>query len=56
MRDIEIPLESSIAVHSRTYQLQNKAEQEQLKRLVLENERRQGISEMQGECGFLEGG
>jgi hypothetical protein len=48
VRDIEIPIDSAIAVNSRTYQLQNKAEQEQLKRLVLQNERRQGLSEMQG--------
>jgi regulator of nonsense transcripts 2 len=42
-------MDSAIAVNSRTYQLQNKAEQEQLKRLVLQNERRQEQSEKQGE-------
>ncbi|RSH95137.1 hypothetical protein EHS25_000223 [Saitozyma podzolica] len=47
VRDIEIPMDSAIAVNSRTYQLQNKAEQEQLKRLVLQNERRQEQSEKQ---------
>lgn len=46
IRDIAIPLDSAIAVNSRTHQLKNKAEQEQLKRLVLQNERRQGQSEM----------
>lgn len=48
IREIAIPVDSAIAVNSRTYQLQNKAEQEQLKRLVLQNERRQGQSDMQG--------
>jgi regulator of nonsense transcripts 2 len=46
IRDIAIPLDSAIAVNSRSHQLKNKAEQEQLKRLVLQNERRQGQSEM----------
>lgn len=46
IRDIDIPLDSAIAVNSRTYQMKNKAEQEQLKRLVLQNERRQGQSEL----------
>ena len=48
MRSLDIPVDSAIAVHSRTYQMQSKAEQEHLKRLVLQNERRQGQSEMQG--------
>ena len=48
MRSLDIPVDSAIAVNSRSHQLQNKAEQEQLKRLVLQNERRQGQSEMLG--------
>lgn len=48
IRDIEIPMDSAIAVNSRTHQMQHKAEQEQLKRLVLQNERRQEKSEMHG--------
>ncbi len=49
IRDIAIPLDSAIAVNSRSYQMKNKAEQEQLKRLVLQNERRQGKDELQSE-------
>jgi regulator of nonsense transcripts 2 len=50
MRAVDIPADSAIAVNSRSYQLQNKAEQEHLKRLVLQNERRQEQSEKTGEC------
>ena len=41
-------MDSAIAVNTVSHQMQNKAEQEHLKRLVLQNERRQGMSEMQG--------
>ncbi|WRT69288.1 uncharacterized protein IL334_006272 [Kwoniella shivajii] len=40
IRSLDIPIDSTIAMNSRTYQAQSKAEQEQLKRLVLQNERR----------------
>nr|XP_031861440.1 uncharacterized protein CI109_003044 [Kwoniella shandongensis]KAA5528512.1 hypothetical protein CI109_003044 [Kwoniella shandongensis] len=47
VRSLEIPVNSTIAMNSRSYQAQSKAEQEQLKRLVLQNERRLERSEMQ---------
>jgi len=47
LRSLEIPAESAIAINSRSYQERNKAEQEQLKRLVLQNERRLEQSEIQ---------
>lgn len=40
-RSFAIPVDSAIAVNSMTAQERNKAEQEHLKRLVLQNERRQ---------------
>ncbi|WVR08877.1 hypothetical protein IAU60_005936 [Kwoniella sp. DSM 27419] len=40
MRSLDIPMDSTIAMNSRTNQAQSRAEQEQLKRLVLQNERR----------------
>lgn len=49
LRNLDIPLDSAIALNSMSHQQRNKAEQEQLKRLVLQNERRQGQSEMLGE-------
>ena len=49
MRNLDIPMDSTIALNIKTQQLQNKAEQEQLKRLVLQNERRQDLSERSGE-------
>jgi regulator of nonsense transcripts 2 len=49
MRSLDIPMESSIAVNVQNYQQQSLAERQHLKRLVLENERRQGQSEVQGE-------
>ena len=48
MRNLDIPLDSAIALNSMSHQQRNKAEQEQLKRLVLQNERRLEKSEMQG--------
>lgn len=38
---MDIPFDSTIASNVRTHQLASKAEQEQLKRLVLQNEKRQ---------------
>lgn len=49
MRPLDIPMESSIAVNLQNYQQQSLAERQHLKQLVLENERRQGQSEVQGE-------
>jgi len=54
MRNLDIPLDSAIAVNSMSHQQRNKAEQEQLKRLVLQNERRLEKSEMQGELVIRE--
>ena len=48
LRNLDIPVDSSIALNSMSHQQKNRAEQEQLKRLVLQNERRQEKSEMQG--------
>lgn len=41
MRSVDIPVDSSIASNVRTHQAASRAEQEQLKRLVLQNEKRQ---------------
>ncbi|OXM78214.1 hypothetical protein C364_04151 [Cryptococcus neoformans Bt63] len=48
LRTLAIPVDSTIALNTRTQQAQSKAEQEQLKRLVLQNERRLERSEMEG--------
>lgn len=40
MRSVDIPIDSSIASNVRTHQAASRAEQEQLKRLVLQNEKR----------------
>lgn len=42
-------MDSTIALNSKSQQAQSKAEQERLKRLVLQNERRLERSEMEGE-------
>ena len=41
MRQVDIPLDSNIANKVRSHKAQSKAEQEHLKRLVLQNEKRQ---------------
>lgn len=45
---MEIPLESSIAVNSLEKRAQDKEEQQQLKRLVLDYEQREEAAEKQG--------
>lgn len=45
---MEIPRESSIAMHTLEKRAQDKAEQQQLKRLVLDYEQREEASEKQG--------
>lgn len=50
---MEIPLESSIAVHTLEKRAQDKAEQQQLKRLVLDYESREEASEKQGTGPYL---
>ncbi|WWC72867.1 uncharacterized protein I206_106831 [Kwoniella pini CBS 10737] len=47
IRSLDIPVDSTIAMNSRSHQAQSKAEQEQLKRLVLQNERRLERAEVQ---------
>ncbi|KAF5370880.1 hypothetical protein D9758_002015 [Tetrapyrgos nigripes] len=45
-RQLAIPAESALAVHTRTAQLQDKVEQQQLKRLVLNYEQREEAEEL----------
>jgi len=45
-RELPIPATSNIAVHTRTAQLQDKVEQQQLKKLVLDYEQREEVEEM----------
>ncbi|KAF8322150.1 transcription factor [Clavulina sp. PMI_390] len=45
-RELGIPETSSLAVHTRTAQLQDKVEQQQLKKIVLDYEQREGVEEM----------
>lgn len=47
MRDLDIPMDSNIAVNLQNYQQQSLAERQQLKRLVLQNEARQEHAEVQ---------
>jgi regulator of nonsense transcripts 2 len=55
MRALDIPMDSNIAMKLQTNQLQSQAERQQLKRLVLQNEARQGQSEMQGRPHIVHG-
>lgn len=48
MRYLPIPSESALAVHTRSAQLQDKVEQQQLKRLVLNYEQNQEAEELKG--------
>ncbi|KAK1225711.1 mRNA decay protein [Marasmius sp. AFHP31] len=45
-RQLAVPSESALAVHTRTAQLQDKVEQQQLKRLVLDYEQREEAEEL----------
>ncbi|KAF9507074.1 hypothetical protein BS47DRAFT_1321476 [Hydnum rufescens UP504] len=45
-RELPIPATSNIAVHTRSAQLQDKVEQQQLKKLVLDYEQREEVEEM----------
>ncbi|KAK0504661.1 armadillo-type protein [Armillaria luteobubalina] len=45
-RQLAVPSESALAVHTRSAQLQDKVEQQQLKRLVLDYEQREEAEEM----------
>lgn len=48
MRYLPIPTESALAVHTRSAQLQDKVEQQHLKRLVLNYEQSQEAEELKG--------
>lgn len=43
-----MPEESALAVHTRSAQLQDKVEQQQLKRIVLDYEQREEAEELKG--------
>jgi len=45
---LAVPAESALAVHTRSAQLQDKVEQQHLKRLVLDYEQREEAEEMKG--------
>ncbi|WVW79596.1 hypothetical protein I302_101565 [Kwoniella bestiolae CBS 10118] len=47
IRSLNIPMDSTIALNSKSHQAQSNAEREQLKRLVLQNERRLERAEVQ---------
>ena len=48
IRQLAIPAESTLAVQTRTAQMQDKVEQQHLKRLVLDYEQREEAEEMKG--------
>lgn len=47
-RQIAVPAESALAVQTRTAQMQDRAEQQQLKRLVLNYEQREEAEDRKG--------
>ena len=47
-RQIAIPAESALAIQTRTAQMQDKVEQQHLKRLVLSYEQREEAEELKG--------
>lgn len=49
-REISVPAASPLAVHTRTAQMQDKVEQQHLKRLVLDYEQREEAEELKGEA------
>lgn len=49
MRQLAIPAESALAIQTRTAQLQDKVEQQHLKKLVLDYEQREEAEELRGE-------
>lgn len=48
MKQLAIPAESALAVQTRTAQLQDKVEQQHLKKLVLDYEQREEQEELRG--------
>lgn len=49
-RQLAVPAASALAVHTRSAQLQDKEEQQHLKRLVLDYEQREEAEEVKGAC------
>jgi regulator of nonsense transcripts 2 len=49
-REISVPAASALAVHTRSAQLQDRVEQQHLKRLVLDYEQREEAEELRGEA------
>ncbi len=49
-----MPAASALAVHTRSAQLQDKVEQQHLKRLVLDYEQREEAEELKGEAAISE--
>ncbi|EEB87073.1 hypothetical protein MPER_15739, partial [Moniliophthora perniciosa FA553] len=47
-RQLAVPAESALAVHTRSAQLKDKVEQQHLKRLVLDYEQREEAEELKG--------
>ena len=48
MRQLAVPASTALAVHTRSAQLQDKVEQQHLKRLVLDYEQREEAEELRG--------
>ena len=48
MKQLAIPAESALAIQTRTAQMQDKVEQQHLKRLVLDYEQREEAEELRG--------
>lgn len=48
-RELAIPETTDLAIQTRSAQLQDKVEQQQLKKLVLDYEKREGVEEQKGE-------
>jgi regulator of nonsense transcripts 2 len=53
-RHLLVPAESALAVHTRSAQLQDKVEQQHLKRLVLDYEQREEAEEMKGSIHMIQ--
>jgi allophanate hydrolase subunit 1 len=51
-RAVEVPVEAAIAIHTRTKQLESRAEQEQLKKLVLDYEARDEAERRRSACAL----
>lgn len=52
-RKIAVPAESALAIQTRTAQMQDRVEQQQLKRLVLNYEQREEAEELKGMTQFI---